>query len=146
MAAIPRPLPRARHGVPVPFAGFRVNWWVFAALIVFGIGATLPVIQNATATTRGFDVQRIEAQQADVRGEIAILESEVAALTSLDRIEQRAIDIGLFPGTNAAYISVAAAGPEPAKIPTEYLPGPVSPRAEPESWFQSLFSWVGLGE
>lgn len=146
MAAIHGPLPQARRGVPIPYAGLRANRWIIAALLVFGLGAALPVIQNATATTRGFDVQRIESRQAGVRGEIAILESEVAALTSLDRIEQRARDIGLVPGDGAEYVSVAEAGPEPAKIPSEYLPGPVSNRAEPESWLRSLFSWVTLGQ
>jgi hypothetical protein len=142
MAAINHPLPQARRGLPIPMAGARLNWWVFAAFAVFGLGALLPVLQNSLATTRGFDVQRLEAQQARLQGDIRVLESEVAELTSLGRIEDRATAIGLIPGEDPIFISVGIAGPEPAHLPAGDLPlSP--PRLEAtDSWWRSLFMWV----
>ncbi|MCC7364884.1 MAG: hypothetical protein IT303_10985 [Dehalococcoidia bacterium] len=144
MAAINHPLPHHRR-LPIPVRPGAINWWVIGAIAVFGVGAALPVIQNSTATSRGFDVQRLEAQQVQLNGDIRQIESEVAALTSLQRIERRAGDIGLVPGSNPIYIEVSEPGPAPAKIPAEYLPGPVRAADEPEPWWRSLLSWVSLG-
>ncbi|MEO6099704.1 MAG: hypothetical protein ABIQ34_05245 [Tepidiformaceae bacterium] len=108
------------------------------------MGAMLPVIQNSTATSRGFDIQRGAARQAKLNGEISLVESDVARLTSLTRIERRAKEIGLGPTDNPIYISIDEAGPAPAKIPSEYLL-PVSAKAEPPvSWWRSLVSLLSL--
>lgn len=144
MAAINFPAPGARR-IPLPFSAPRVNWWIFGAIAVLGGGAILPVLQNSTATTRGFEVQDLEAQQAHIQGDMRVLESDVASLTSLSRIESRARELGLTPGVNPIYITVDEPGPAPAKIPAEYLPGPVRISGEPEPWWRSLFSWVSLG-
>jgi hypothetical protein len=138
MAAINHPFPQARRGAPLPFGAGRINWWVLGAFAVFGVGALLPVLQNSTATTRGFDVQRLEAQQALVAAEIRALEADVAALQSLSRIEQRARELGLVPGTDPVYITVDVPGPAPARIPSEYLPRPTASGDGPAPWWQSL--------
>ncbi len=143
MAAIN--LPQPRRGVPVPLVSGQVNLWVLAALAVVGIAALLPVLQNSTATTRGFDVQRLTAEGVQLRSDISFTESEVASLTSMARIKQRAAEIGLVPGDTPYYISVTEPGPAPAKIPSEYLPGPVPSKDRPAPWWRSLFSWVALG-
>lgn len=140
MAAINRPLPQARR-LPLPGAG-AINWWVLGAFLVFGIGAMLPVLQNSTATSRGFEVQQLEAQQAQLNGEIRQLEAEVAGLTSLERIQRRAQDIGLAPGVDPIYITVSEPGPAPAKLPAEYLPEPARTPGEPESWWRSILGSV----
>ena len=143
MAAMNRPLPR---GVPAPFRLGSLNGWVIAALAVFGIGAALPVLQNSTATTRGFDVQRLQADENRITSDIRLTESEVAGLASLARIETRARDIGLGPGDVPYFITTTEPGPSPAKIPSEYLPGPAPKGAVPEPWWRSLLSWVSLGK
>ncbi|MCC6383254.1 MAG: hypothetical protein IT304_12165 [Dehalococcoidia bacterium] len=144
MAAINHPLGHARR-VPLPGRPAQVNWWVLAAVFVLGLGAMLPVLQNSTATSRGFDAQRLQLDQARVNGEIRELESEVASLTSLDRIQHRAEEIGLGPGDPPVFVNVGEPGPAPAKIPSEYLPGPVPTTEEPDPWWRSLLSWVSLG-
>lgn len=144
MAAINHPLGHGRR-LPLPGRPSQINWWVLAAILILGLGAMLPVLQNSTATSRGFDAQRIQLEQARVNGAIRDLESEVAALTSLDRIQHRAQEIGLGPGDAPIFIAVGEPGPAPAKIPSEYLPGPAPTTDEPESWWRSLFSWVSLG-
>ena len=131
--------------MPAPFRGAQVNWWVLAAIAVFGVGAILPVLQNSSATTRGFDVQHLQAEQARLNGDIRLLESDVAELTSLSRIESRSTELGLWPGIDPIFVKVDEPGPAPAKIPAEYLPGPVRPTDEPDPWWRSLFSWVSLG-
>jgi hypothetical protein len=144
MAAIDRPLPQQRRGAPLPFGFGPINWWAVAAVAVLGIGAMLPVLQRSSATTRGFDVQRIQAEQAQVSGDIRQLESEVASLTSLNRIEGRATELGLVPGTDPLFVNVGVPGPAPAKVPSTYLPGPTPATEQPESWYRSLFRWAAI--
>ena len=143
MAAINRPFPQQRR-LPLPQRP-AINWWVLGALFVFGFGATLPVIQNSSATTRGFEVQALQAQQQQLNGDIKQLESDVATLTSLQRIERRATELGLEPGTDPIYIEVSEPGPAPAKIPSEYLPEPVRVPEGLDPWWKSLISWLSFG-
>lgn len=143
MAAMNRPLPR---GIPVPFKVGSVNGWVIAALVVFGAGAALPVLQNSTATTRGFNVQRLQAEEIRLTSDIRLTESEVASLASLDRIQKRAAEIGLGPGDLPYYITTTEPGPAPAKVPSQYLPGTAPKGVAPDSWWRSLLSWVSLGK
>jgi hypothetical protein len=143
MATINRPLPRAGRDVAIPLP--RINGWILASVIVLGIGAVLPVAQNSVATSRGFDSQSLDARQARIRGDLRNLESEVARLTSLDRIERRATDIGMIPsGDDVRYIEVTEPGPAPAKIPAEYLPRVEPVTDDPAPWWQSLHTWVPL--
>lgn len=143
MATLQQPWTGSRRpgiGIKAP----RINGWIVASVLVAGIGASLPVVQASVATSRGFDSQLLDAQQAALRSEIRLLESDVARLTSADRIERRARDIGLEPATDPIYVEVAVPGPAPAKIPAEYLPKGAPPAANPESWWQSLFAWIPL--
>jgi hypothetical protein len=142
MAAINHPLGHARRGLPVllPFNG--VNWWVVIAVLLAAFSAMLPVIQNSAATSRGFDIQASQARQAKLSGDVTLLESDVARLTSLSRIERRANEIGLSPAPNPFYVTVNEAGPEPAKIPAELLPPRDAPRDAPAPWWRSLLSWL----
>jgi hypothetical protein len=144
MAAINHPLGHARR-LPFPARVGRLNWWVLGAIAVFGVGAMLPVLQNSTATTRGFEVQQIQAKETTLNAEIEAMESDVARMTSMDRIEERAKEIGLVPGDSPIYVHVDVPGPEPAKIPAQYLPGPVPQTVVPDPWWRSLLSWVSLG-
>lgn len=144
MAAINHPFPQSRR-LPVPVRPGAINWWVLGAILVFGIGATLPVLQNSTATSRGFEVQALQARENQLNGDIKQTEAEVAQLTSLQRIQRRAEALGLGPGVDPIYIEVNEAGPAPAKIPSEYLPEPVRQADEPDSWWKSLFGWLSLG-
>ncbi len=145
MATIRRPYPGTHRGIPVQL-GFRVNGWVLGSLVVFAVGAALPVLQKSGVTARGFDVQRIEVRQTELSAEIRLTEKDIAALTSLDRIERRARDLGLAPGTDPYFVTVDEAGPAPAKIPAEYLPGPAPKTGEADPWWRSLFSWMPLGK
>jgi len=145
MAAINHPYGQ-RRSLPVPVRLPGINGWVLAAIVVAGLAAMLPVLQNSTATSRGFQVQRLDAEQTRINGELRLLEADVAQLTSLPRIQRRAAEIGLGPGETPIYVTITEPGPAPAKIPSEYLPGPAPKTDEPESWWQSLLKWVHLGQ
>jgi hypothetical protein len=127
-------------GIP----GGRINWLLITAIAIVGLSAMLPVIQNSSATTAGFALQDLQARKAQLEGEVRVLESDVARLTSLPRIERRATDIGLSPGSSPYFVTVNEPGPAPAKLPAEYLPVPVREGDGPESWWRSLFKWLPL--
>jgi len=142
MAAINHPLGRGGHGIPLGGAFGRPNWSIVAALALVVVTALLPVVQNSTATSRGFDIQAIRQREATLDGEISLLESDVARLTSLNRIERRALDIGMIAANNPIFVSVNEPGPAPAKLPAEYLPRPAAQQPGPDPWWKPLVSWL----
>ncbi len=117
---------------------------MLGSLALLGASASLPVIQNSTATTRGYELQLIQAERSRLEGEVSVLEADIAQLTSLGSVQQRALELGLGPASSPIYISVDEAGPEPAKLPAEFLPGPVPSADGPDSWWRSLFQWLPL--
>ncbi len=145
MAAIHLPLPRwHRRALRIPAPSLRLNRWILAAIAVVALSAMLPVLQNSAATSRGFQLQTFEAEKTKLNGQIRLLEADVAQLSSLPRVQRRASELGLEPGFDPIYVTVGEAGPVPAKIPAEYLPGPARKTDVPEPWWRSLLSWVAL--
>ena len=142
MAAINHPLGHARRGLPIPSGGAHLNVWLALAIVLAAIGAMLPVVQNSLATSRGFDLQASQRQEAQLNGQIGVLESEVASLTSLTRIERRAREIGLEPVNDPIYVTVTEPGPAPAKLPSEYLPRPETVKSKPAPWWKPLVNWL----
>ena len=129
--------PGAAGGLPIPLIG-PVNWWIVGGLVLFGCGAVLPVLQNSAATSRGFQMYQLKDSQVRLQSEIQLLEADVANLTSLDRIEQRAAVIGLGPSEAPLFVHVDVAGPAPAKIPTQYLPAPEPITVRNRPWWRAL--------
>lgn len=150
MAAINHPIgsTAARGGLTLKAPFGRINRWVVGAVLLAAVSAALPVLQSSSATSRGFDVQALNAQRAQLEAEITLLETDVARLTSLARIERRAKEIGLVPadalGVEPVYVTVDEPGPVPAKIPAEYLPEPSVEREGLVPWWRSLLDWLPL--
>lgn len=142
MAAIHHPLGHARRGLPVPGTPGRPNVILTLVVGATALCAVLPVLQNSLATSRGFDIQASQRQEAQLNGQISLLEGEVASLTSLNRIERRARDIGLGPVEDPIYVSVNEPGPAPAKLPAEYLPRVEAHNVSPSPWWKPLVSWL----
>lgn len=142
MAAINHPLGRSRRGIPIPVSNGRLNLWLAIAIGIAALSAVLPVVQNSLATSRGFDLQAYQRQEVQLNGEIGVLESDVASLTSHARIERRALEIGLLPVTDPIYVTVTEPGPAPAKLPSEFLPRAESKPLSPSPWWKSLVSWL----
>jgi hypothetical protein len=142
MAAINHPLGHARRGLPIPTAPGRLQLWLVLAVGFAGISALLPVVQNSVATSRGFDIQAAQRQETQLKGEIGLLEADVASLTSLTRIERRAREIGLLPVPDPIYVTVNEPGPAPAKLPPEYLPQDDPRPVSSAPFWKSLVSWL----
>lgn len=144
MVSIPHPLRGAGRPLEQPAGPVRSGRWVVAGVAVIGLSAMLPVLQKSTATSRGFTLQQHQADEARLKAEIHLLEADVARLTSQERLERRARQIGLGPSQDALYIDVSVPGPEPAKIPAEFLP-PREPTVEdPAPWWRSLLGLLPL--
>ncbi len=144
MAAINHPYGGARRGLPVRTPFGTLNWWVLSAVLIAGLSAMLPVLQNSVATSEGFRAQSSQAEETRLNGEISLLEADVAQLTSLSRIQRRAEEMGLGPSADPIFVHVDEAGPAPAKIPSENLPVATAEPVKPEAWWRSLFSWVSV--
>jgi hypothetical protein len=142
MAAINHPLGNARRGLPIPTPRGDLHIGLGLAIALAAICSLLPVLQNSTATSRGFDIQASERREAELKGEIGLLESEVAGLTSITRIERRALEIGLLPVTDPIFLTVNEPGPAPAKLPSEYLPRTEARKGESAPWWKPLVSWL----
>jgi hypothetical protein len=143
MAAINHPLGGARRGIPFPAP--RINGWILASVLVASLGAALPVLQHSIATSRGFDSQLLDARQAQLQGEIRALEAAVARLASLDRVEQRANELGMVPAEDPLYVTVDEPGPAPAKVPAELLPRAVPAEPDdPAPWWRMSVNWLPL--
>lgn len=142
MAAINHPLGRAGRGLPLRTPAGHLNWTLIGAVSAVALSAMLPVLQNSAATSQGFDIQAIRQREAEIDGEISLLESDVARLTSLNRIERRAQDIGMVPAANPIFVSVNEPGPAPAKLPAEYLPRRSPQQDAPAPWWKPLVGWL----
>lgn len=142
MAAINHPLGGARQGIPFPTP--RINGWLVASILVIAMGAGLPVLQNSVATSHGFDSQVLDARESRLRGDIRMLEAQVAEMTSIEHIEERALALGLEPAEDPLYVAVDAPGPPAASIPAEHLPGLDPQPDEPASWWRPIVSWLPL--
>jgi hypothetical protein len=128
--------------MPVPGLPGRLQLWLVFAVGLAGLCALLPVVQNSVATSRGFDIQASQRQEAQLKGEISLLEADVAELTSLARIERRAREIGLLPVPDRIYLTVNEPGPAPAKLPSEYLPQEETRPVSSAPLWKSLMSWL----
>jgi hypothetical protein len=147
VAAINHPVGRRRRlagGHKLSRPHLDANWWLVSAVAVLAVSAMLPVVQNSTATSRGFEITNLQAQRSGLEGDLRVLESDVATLTSLDRVQRRAAEIGLYPAANSIWVSVDEAGPAPAKIPAEYLPPPARATGATDPWWRSLLEWLPL--
>jgi hypothetical protein len=142
MAAINHPL--GGVGRALPFRRPRINGWILGGMLIAGVGAMLPVLETSLATTRGFNNQTLTAESVQLQGDIRELEAQVANFTSLQRIERRALSLGMVAATEPIYVEISEPGPEPAKVPAGYLPVATPVLAEPESWWESLFGWLPL--
>ena len=130
----PHPLGRAagrRLGIPgltILAAGF-----VAAA-------ALLPVAQSSNATATGHEIRMLEARRADLNASIHQLQSEVATLGAIERVERRAREqLGMVPAERWLYVGV----PQPAPVtgmPTRYLNEEGEPATAPagQPWWKAL--------
>ncbi|HEY8490892.1 MAG TPA: septum formation initiator family protein [Dehalococcoidia bacterium] len=140
LGAIGRPASRERARAVPGSLGTAGRFALLAS--VLGLAALLPVIQSSSVTTAGYRVRQLQQENARQEAEVAALEAEVARLSSRERIEQRARDLGMVPVQDPLYIEVDAPGPGALHVPRRYTPPP--PTAEPadRSWWEPLLDAV----
>lgn len=111
----------------------------FAALSLLGL---LLVSQAGDATSTGYAIRRLEQERQDWDARVRQLESEVAALTALDRVEREARQrLGLVPAQERVYLPVPVPPPEQQLVPRRYFLLPEEEHLAEysgRSWWQSL--------
>jgi cell division protein FtsL len=110
--------------------------WAFAVAALVGLWQ---VIQISDATTSGININRLEEKRLNLQASVHELEAEVAALTSLDRVEREARErLGMVPAQGQLHLEVNVPAPEQQLIPRRFLdPETLSPEpAEP--WWEPL--------
>ena len=109
-----------------------------AAIVIIGL---LQVVQTSEATTKSFAIQRLEQDKLELDASVRELEADVAALSSLARIEQEARRLGLKPpeAREAVEVNVAWPGAD-APLPTRFVPEDeeVEPAGKGSPWWQDL--------
>ena len=140
MAVLNRTIARTRPKA-APTAGLHpgpVLLIAAAAIVIIGL---LQVVQTSEATTKSFAIQRLEQDKLELEASVRELEADVAALSSLARIEQEARRLGLKPpeAREAVEVNVAWPGAD-APLPTRFVPEgeEAGPAGEDSSWWQDL--------
>jgi len=126
---------------PPPTSSFpaRTAWSlrraIAAVLTAAAAIALLQVVQSSSFANTGQQIQVLETQKLDSTARVHQLEAEVAALSSLDRIERNARDrLGMVPARNIMYVQVAVAAPEDPLLPRPVLAPPSSQVPHPTIW------------
>jgi hypothetical protein len=85
-------------------------------------------------------MQRLEREQADRRARVHQLEAEVAALSSLDRVERAARErLGMVPAPKIRYLDVAIEPPAGLLLPGPFVvPEAAAAPKEGTSWWDRL--------
>ncbi len=134
---LPKPLPRLTGVRPVLLGAF---------LVVAALGL-LQVIQTSSATTTGYNLQRLEDERSATQAEVHQLEAEVAVLTSIDRIDSEARDrLGMVPADNTMTLSVEKQAPGQQLVPLRYLTEKpeASQAAHSTAWWRKLLGLLSF--
>ena len=121
MAVVNRSIAPARPKVAPTLRLVPVLLIAGGAIVII---ALLQVIQTSEATTASFAIQRLEQQRLELENSLRGLEADVAALSSLDRIEREARRLGLQPprAQETVEINVAPPGAEEDWLPSRFAP------------------------
>jgi cell division protein FtsL len=134
---------------PPPAALGSSTWSPRRAIIVTltlaAIIALLQVLQSSSFAHTGHQLQLLEAQKTQMKAEMHQLESEVAALASLDRTERAARErLGMVPARNIQYISVSVEAPADPLLPRPLLNNAKQVQTPSEPWWRSLYKALPL--
>lgn len=118
---------------------------ITVAALVVGLAALLPLVLSSGATTTAGNVEILQQQKVEWQARLRELELEVAAMGSLDRIEQEAARRWkMAPPAELHYITVDAPPPEAPKLPSRYLPAQPQAQGDGGSVWDEIFGWLPL--
>ena len=134
---------------PPPAALGSSTWSPRRAIIVTltlaVIIALLQVLQSSSFAHTGHQLQLLEAQKTQMTAEMHLLQTEVAALASLDRTERAARErLGMVPARNIQYISVSVEAPADPLLPRPLLNNAKQVQTPSEPWWRSLYKALPL--
>ncbi len=96
-----------------------------------------PVLSDATTT--GYSVRGLEQQRLTLQAQVHDLEAEVAALTSIERVEREARGrMGMTPPEQVLMLEVQAKPPTHQLVPERYLTEVEEPTPDGGSWREAL--------
>jgi cell division protein FtsL len=96
---VPHPIPRARVTACLRVAGL---------IILAGLMVAVSVSINAAAVRAEVELAQLEQHEADLIAERSALQARVAALSSHERVEQLAADIGMVDSVPFEFLDVGA--------------------------------------
>jgi cell division protein FtsL len=130
---IPRPLPKP---LSQPTSLRPVLLGAFLTIALVGL---LQVVQTSDATTTGYSLRRLEQDRLDRQAQVHQLEAEVAALTSMERIEGEARGrLGMTAPDDVLSLEVHKQPPAQQLIPRRFAPEVEKSTSETGSWWQAL--------
>lgn len=114
------------------------------AAVAIGLAALLPLIQSSGATDTNAKVQRLGQELTDWEARTHELELEIATMSGLERISQEAARrFQMVPAQETIYLTIDKPGPEPARLPSRFLPQEQNTAREGSSSFwDKLFGWM----
>ena len=141
MAVLNRPFDR----VPATAStSLRVGPVLLVAVVAIVIVALLQVVQTSDAATSSFAIQQLEQERLELRTRTSQLEAEIAALSSLSRIEQEARErLGLEPAAaqQSLQVNVPWPGADQQLLPTRFAPDEepeVVEQSDGSGWWRDL--------
>ncbi|MSQ09583.1 MAG: hypothetical protein EXR52_01045 [Dehalococcoidia bacterium] len=140
--SLPRPLGAPASAPALPKIGPQwVPAGVFLGALVFA-GTTVLIAQTSMETAAGYEVGRLEGLKTLEQQQNQRLEAEVAALKSLDRIEQIAVDrLKMIKPKNYTYITVDRLPPTAAETTRSREEAAYrGDAASAEPWWERLLS------
>lgn len=146
MAVLNRALPRSHVREKAErLVTIRPGSILLIAAVVIVIIGLLQIIQTSQATTRTFEIQKLEQQKLQLGAEVRELEAQVAGLSSLPRIQAESQRLGLVRAQSIEAIDVNVGVPDESvdRLPSRFAAGAVQlQEAETDSpWWRDV---IGL--
>ena len=130
MSVLDRPIRRKAHTAARPRvpAGLTARPAAAAlavvALVIVALAALIPLMQDSSATARGYGLRDLERTRDEWRARNDALEQEVAELGSIERVRREATErLGMVAPGQTIYIKTDVSGPSAGEVPERYLPG-----------------------
>lgn len=130
---IPRPLSRP---LSQPLSLRPV---LLGAFLVIALVGLLQVVQTSGVTSTGYSLRSLEQERLARQAQVHQLEAEVAALTSMERIESEARGrLGMVAPAEVETLEVHKQPPAQQLIPQRYFPEAAESTPKAGSWQQRL--------
>jgi cell division protein FtsL len=112
---------------------------ILGAFLVIALVGLLHVVQTSGLTATGYDLRELEQARLGRQAQVHQLEAEVAALTSMERIEGEARGrLGMVAPAKVETLEVHTLPPAQQLIPQRYFPEVAESTPKAGSWQQRL--------